>query len=347
MECKDGVCYLKKPAAGASVEVFELGASACMLEFRAAGASVDGFELQMQSEGEGEWNNVGAKLLPTFIRKKNLVPGKEYKFRARAKISGGEMTPYSNVLAVKTLDSEPMSAPIVRSAFAQQDGKFTLQIDWGQQAGATRYHVEMRERDGGQWQTLSDQLKGTSVRKKNLPSSPGYVFRVRALFEDKWSPWSLVSAPKAVGVVEASFKRLLGETLLQRDAATGAVKQVSTDALAGKIVLLYASASWCPPCQQQSKMMKQTYPELVRKGLPVEVVFISADRSQAEFEGYFGSMPWLALPFGQKCQEIMNLYKVQGIPQLMVFSPAGNLISNNVAGTPLTEQLVQAWMQHA
>ena len=37
-------------------------------------------------------------------------------------------------------------------------------------------------------------------------------------------------------------------------------------------------------------------------GKAVEVVFVSADRDEAEFKDYYGSMPWLALPLEDKAR---------------------------------------------
>jgi len=44
-------------------------------------------------------------------------------------------------------------------------------------------------------------------------------------------------------------------------------------------------------------------------GDKLEIVFISSDRSEDDWRGYFAEMPWLALPFSAraiKVHELMN-----------------------------------------
>ena len=50
------------------------------------------------------------------------------------------------------------------------------------------------------------------------------------------------------------------------------------------------------------------------------MVFLSSDENQQSFDGYFGSMPWLALPYDQRGlkETLSKKYKVKGIPTLVL-----------------------------
>mmetsp|Transcript_62896 Transcript_62896/g.174321 ORF Transcript_62896/g.174321 Transcript_62896/m.174321 type:complete len:640 (+) Transcript_62896:71-1990(+) len=85
--------------------------------------------------------------------------------------------------------------------------------------------------------------------------------------------------------------QLLGPKLLSKDGEVDTAK-----ALAGKIVGLYFSAHWCPPCRGFTPQLAELYTaSLQAKGL--EVVLASRDRDEEAFKEYYASMPWLALPW--------------------------------------------------
>lgn len=94
----------------------------------------------------------------------------------------------------------------------------------------------------------------------------------------------------------------------------------ATEALAGKVTLVYFSAHWCPPCKRFTPQLAATYEKLKAAGKAVEVVFVSGDRSEAEFKEYLGEMPWLAVPHADKKRigALNTAFEVEGIPTLIV-----------------------------
>jgi len=60
-------------------------------------------------------------------------------------------------------------------------------------------------------------------------------------------------------------------------------------------------------------------------------VFASSDRDQAAFDEYFGEMPWLALPYGNReaKETLSKKFKVQGIPTLVIVDKDGNTITTD------------------
>jgi nucleoredoxin len=126
------------------------------------------------------------------------------------------------------------------------------------------------------------------------------------------------------------MQALLGPILIADAKGT---KRIATDkALQNKdLVLLYFSASWCPPCQAFSPRLKDFY-NLVSKDSRVEIVYVSSDRNVPDFEGYFGKMPWLSLPPADSApikSALAQQLKITGIPALIVLDVAtGNFVTD-------------------
>merc|ERR1712110_400015 len=74
---------------------------------------------------------------------------------------------------------------------------------------------------------------------------------------------------------------------------------LGSEALAGKKVLVYFSAHWCPPCRGFTPLLKEAYGDEL-KGKPVEVVFVSSDQSADGALSYFNNDhgDWLLVPHG-------------------------------------------------
>ena len=66
-----------------------------------------------------------------------------------------------------------------------------------------------------------------------------------------------------------------------------------------KIIMIYFSAHWCPPCRGFTPQLAAKYKATAAEQ-QIEVVFVSSDRDQASFMEYYGTMPWLAIPQGDK-----------------------------------------------
>ena len=102
-------------------------------------------------------------------------------------------------------------------------------------------------------------------------------------------------------------------------------------ALAGKIVGVYFSASWCGPCRGFTPQLVKFHRAAAKRG-GMEIVFVSCDKSQNDMFAYMrkDSMPWLALPFGsEEGKALKKELGVNGIPTLVIFGSDGKLISNN------------------
>lgn len=93
---------------------------------------------------------------------------------------------------------------------------------------------------------------------------------------------------------------------------------------------IYFSGSWCGPCIRFTPKLIEVYQEVASKG-DFEVVFVSSDRDDESFNGYFSKMPWLAIPFSDSDtrKRLKELFKVRGIPHLVVIDSDGKVATEN------------------
>jgi len=109
---------------------------------------------------------------------------------------------------------------------------------------------------------------------------------------------------------------------------TGTVQLSSLDSKTA--VLLYFSAHWCPPCRKFTPVLAEYYNKFAAdKGF--EIIFVSSDKDQGSFDEYYGSQPWLALPYDKRelKDSLSKIFKVQGIPTLVVLGSDGSLITTD------------------
>jgi nucleoredoxin len=121
------------------------------------------------------------------------------------------------------------------------------------------------------------------------------------------------------------------ENLLGSVVVDGRNQKISVSSVAGsgKVLGLYFSAHWCPPCRGFTPKLAQFYQRMKDK---LEIVFISSDKDEAQWAEYFKEMPWLALPFGDRDRknDISQRYGVRGIPTLILInSSTGETINMN------------------
>lgn len=93
---------------------------------------------------------------------------------------------------------------------------------------------------------------------------------------------------------------------------------------------IYFSGSWCGPCRRFTPKLVEVYQEVAPKG-DFEVVFVSSDRDEESFNGYFSEMPWLAVPFSDSDtrKHLKELFKVRGIPNLVIIDSNGKVTTEN------------------
>lgn len=112
-----------------------------------------------------------------------------------------------------------------------------------------------------------------------------------------------------------------GEELVTKDGV-----RKTEDVVRGKrLVAIYFSAHWCPPCRGFTPILSEFYDQLREEdghADEVEIVFISSDHDRAAFDEYYGSMPWTAVAFenGHVKSRLGEKFNVRGIPTLIVLN---------------------------
>jgi hypothetical protein len=87
----------------------------------------------------------------------------------------------------------------------------------------------------------------------------------------------------------------------------------------------------CPPCRAFTPKLIKWYTEKKAAGLDAEIIFVSGDKSAAEFAEYHGGMPWPALAFTDKATiaTLNDAFEVEGIPTLVVTTRDGRLLTKD------------------
>jgi nucleoredoxin len=102
-----------------------------------------------------------------------------------------------------------------------------------------------------------------------------------------------------------------------------------------KLIGLYMSAHWCPPCRKFTPQLVAYYNKIVATHPEFEILFVSNDKSAGEMEGYMreDKMPWPALSYDKVAgNAALNKYFGGAIPCLVVVDETGKVIFDTYAG---------------
>ena len=111
------------------------------------------------------------------------------------------------------------------------------------------------------------------------------------------------------------LKDILPPAVIARDGSSVPVSSFSQEV---RLIGIYFSAKWCPPCSMFTPVLRNFYNEVNRLERRFEVIFVSGDHEEAGFLKYFAEMPWKAVPF-EAAARISDLHEVRGIPHLKIF----------------------------
>jgi len=119
---------------------------------------------------------------------------------------------------------------------------------------------------------------------------------------------------------------------------------------AGKVVGIYFSAHWCPPCRGFTPELAKFYNKH-HVAKTFEIIFVSSDQDEEHFKNYFSEMPWLALKFSNRELKVLywfilfslflfnqlflkatlsDKYQIEGIPTLILLDGnSGEILNEN------------------
>jgi len=308
------------------------------------------YEVEMSTAATAtSWTSLSSSIKNNILRKKNLEDGIDYFFRYRYLNTSdvwSEFSPSTENLQVLGRDFQTLPAPVLSAS----DGS-SITVKWEGVPNADGYALRFREEGSVEWKKVEAMIKGTVAKKKGLLADKSYHFAILPvggeLLEGNWS-YSPSSVALQLPKLSPFYRELLpNNTLIKHSKDTHKPVPISADELlaGGKVVGLYFSAHWCPPCRQFTPQLITLYNQCQAIHKPFEVIFCSADHSEEEFEEYYASMPWAAIDYDHSVREqITGRFKVSGIPRLVILSPTGKVIDDNAVGKPLSTQMVDCWI---
>jgi nucleoredoxin len=110
----------------------------------------------------------------------------------------------------------------------------------------------------------------------------------------------------------------LGSMLLAKGMGPTKVEEVISGK---KLIGIYFSAHWCPPCRGFTPILAEFYDMLKDvDNDALEIVFVSSDNNQEAFDEYYSTMPWSAVPFNESNvrRALGGQFSVGGIPTFIV-----------------------------
>ena len=158
----------------------------------------------------------------------------------------------------------------------------------------------------------------------------------------------------------SNFEDLIGPTLLIGEGHEVYTKDLLKDK---KYVMLYFSAQWCPPCRKFTPLLGEAYnahKAYIKENnndsnkknnnndtddennndnyYDIEVIFVSLDSIQTQFNEYRSKMPFYSIPFANLWMlnlkdKLSNKYGIRSIPTLVILNGEdGSVITKNGKG---------------
>lgn len=96
------------------------------------------------------------------------------------------------------------------------------------------------------------------------------------------------------------------------------------------MVGLYFSVHGHEPCDDFTPILVDAYKKLKEERKKFEVVLISLDDEDDDFNEAFKTMPWLALPLkDEKCKKLIRYFELSDIPTLVIIGQDGKTLHPN------------------
>ncbi len=147
-----------------------------------AGGSEQDYELERSENGGTNWSHVATpEAEQTACSDANLVPGRTYQYRLRARVYAYPSSAYSPYTAVASAATLPLAAPSNLSAAAVSGTR--VDLAWTDNSdGESYFQVERSENAGVSWTQVDRYVSANVTRYADTGASPGktYQYRVRA-----------------------------------------------------------------------------------------------------------------------------------------------------------------------
>lgn len=176
-------------------------------------------------------------------------------------------------------------------------------------------------------QAARDEL-AVQAQRRSLEAEQSRKFNT--LYQDKLARERAAAPSESPGALIDLFK---GDLVFWKN---GSLARFDDEALGKKkLIALYFSAHWCPPCRKFTPQLVEFYNRVAPQHPEFEIVFVSNDRSPFGMETYMREtqMPWPAIDFAKlPGQTALKKYSGGDIPCLVVLDAGGKVISDTYAG---------------
>ncbi len=139
-----------------------------------------------------------------------------------------------------------------------------------------------------------------------------------------------------------SFITELGQNLVKFDPEKEIITDLDEGALQGKkIIALYYSAHWCPPCRRFTPQLVEQYQKLAKAHDIFELIFVSYDKNEKSMLEYmkWGKMTFPALRYGAQIPLVEELSS-EGIPYLVVVDEQGTELAGRNGADYINPEVV-------
>jgi nucleoredoxin len=121
------------------------------------------------------------------------------------------------------------------------------------------------------------------------------------------------------------MEALIGNEILTK---SGEVVPTATALANKKVIGLYFSGHYCPPCRKFTPLLDIVFEEINERTKDVEIVFVSSDKEVAKFDEYYAEMPWVAVPYAKReiKTDLCEKFGVKTVPTLIFFNEKGEVI---------------------
>jgi len=109
----------------------------------------------------------------------------------------------------------------------------------------------------------------------------------------------------------SAIKELIGDLLVNSSGQTvessSITDELSSESLGKRVLGLYFSAHWCPPCRDFTPVLVKFYNRFKKSAAPyclVDIVFVSSDHDEESFIEYLKQMPWSAIPYNDRLRKV-------------------------------------------
>lgn len=118
-------------------------------------------------------------------------------------------------------------------------------------------------------------------------------------------------------------------------------KSFDISQLRGKPVVIQYWATWCEPCKQDMKVLRQLTARYARAGLRVVGINVDGSREDALQFAQQNRLPWINLyaPGGLDSSPLANLLGVQTLPTMLLIDQQGKVVEHNITAGQLDAEI--------